>query len=104
MGFALGSEFEQASALLTWLIGAATLELAGAALRPASYTLGRARESLVVQALGAIVYVFVYWTLTPTWGLHGPCPATATLYAIVLVGSALVVRHALATKPVLAQR
>ncbi len=97
LGFALGSGYEQAAALLTWLIGAAALELAGAALRPASYTLGRARESLVVQALGAVVYVLMFWTLTPSWGLHGPGAATATLYAIVLVGSGLVVRHALRT-------
>ena len=99
LGFALGSAYEQAAALLTWLIGAAALELAGAALRPASYTLGRARESLVVQAFGAVVYVLMFWTLTPSWGLHGPGAATATLYAIVLVGSGLVVRRALASAP-----
>ena len=100
LGFALGSEYEQAAALLTWLIAAATLELAGAALRPASYTLGRARESLVVQAMGAVIYVLMFWTLTPLWGLHGPGAATAMLYAIVLVGNGLVVRRALVTTPV----
>ncbi|MEQ8663490.1 MAG: hypothetical protein RLW62_21945 [Gammaproteobacteria bacterium] len=97
--FALGQDYVPAAGLLTWLVGGATLELAGAALRPASYTLGRARESLAVQVLGAVAFMLVFWLLTPRVGLVGPGIATVTLYAVMLAGTALVVRHALTSTP-----
>ncbi|MCB1747704.1 MAG: hypothetical protein KDK06_11045 [Gammaproteobacteria bacterium] len=92
---AVGADYAAAAGLLTWLVGAATIELAAAPLRPAAYTLARAGASLRVQALGALVYVALFALLTPRLGLPGPGIAALGMALLTMVGTAWVVRAAL---------
>ncbi|MGE0483391.1 MAG: lipopolysaccharide biosynthesis protein [Gammaproteobacteria bacterium] len=91
----VGAEYATAAGLLTWLVGAATVELAAAPLRPAAYTLSRAGASLRVQALAALLYVVLFVLLTPSMGLIGPGVAALTMSLVMLSGTAWVVRAAL---------
>ncbi|MFV2090982.1 MAG: lipopolysaccharide biosynthesis protein, partial [Pseudomonadales bacterium] len=52
-----GAEFGAAAGLLTLLLVAATIDLGGASLRPASYVIGKARALLNVQMVATTVYL-----------------------------------------------
>lgn len=92
---AVGEGYVPAAALLSWLIAAATLELAAAPLRPAGYALGAAKAMLGVQALASVLFIALFQLLTPTLGLAGPGLATVAMSLVTLLGMSLAVRRAL---------
>lgn len=93
---AVGENYLPAAGLLSWLIAAATLEMAAAPLRPAGYALGCAQAMLVVQVLAAVLFIAAFHWLTPTLGMTGPGIATVAMSLVTLLGLSLVVRRALA--------
>ena len=66
-----GPAFGPAATLLSLLLGAAGVELAGSALRPAGNAMGRPVALLVTQAIGALVLVVSYYPLQSSFGLSG---------------------------------
>lgn len=92
----VGAAYMPAAAVLTWLIAAATLELAASPLRPAGYALGCAKAMLAVQTLASVLFIAAFQLLTPTLGVLGPGIATALMSAAALLGMAWAVRRALA--------
>ena len=66
-----GPAFGPAATLLSLLLGAAGVELAGSALRPAGNAMGRPVALLVTQAIGALVLVVTYYPLQSSFGLSG---------------------------------
>ena len=95
LALAVGAGYTAAAALLTWLVAAATIELAGAPLRPAAYTLGRAGVQLRVQIAASLVFVLVFTVATQATGLIGPGIAASVFYALMLAGNGLVVWQAM---------
>lgn len=91
----VGPDFAPAAGVLTWLIAAATLELAAAPLRPAGYALGVAKAMLGIQALASVLFIATFQLLTPSLGLIAPGIATLVLWATSLAGMAWTVRRAL---------
>ncbi len=91
----VGADFAPAAGVLTWLIAAATLELAAAPLRPAGYALGVAKAMLGIQALASVLFIAAFQLLTPSLGLAAPGIATLMLWATSLAGMAWTVRRAL---------
>lgn len=91
----VGPDYRPAAALLSWLIAAATLELAAAPLRPAAYALGAAAAVLRVQLWSCVVFIATLQWSTPTVGISGPGIASVALTAVTLVGLAWSVRRAL---------
>lgn len=91
----VGPDFAPAAGVLTWLIAAATLELAAAPLRPAGYALGVAKAMLGIQALASVLFIAAFQLLTPSLGLIAPGVATLVLWATSLAGMAWTVRRAL---------
>ena len=85
-----------AAGLLTWLIAAATLELAASPLRPAGYALGCAKAMLAVQVVASVVFIAAFQGLTPALGVTGPGVATVAMSLVTLLGMAFAVRRALA--------
>ena len=77
LGALVGVAYIDGAALLTWLMLAAAIDLAAAALRPAAYAIGAATGSLRAQALGAGVNVGLFLLLVPTVGLTGAGAAAA---------------------------
>ncbi len=61
--------------------------------QPLEYILWKVERRSGLRAL-------VFWLLTARVGLVGPGIATVTLYAVMLAGTALVVRHALTSTAV----
>ncbi|MEM8768757.1 MAG: hypothetical protein AAGE43_15020, partial [Pseudomonadota bacterium] len=66
-----GADFGAAGMLLTLLLLGATVELAGAAFRPAGYVMGKARALLNVQVLATSVYLIAFLTCAELFGLNG---------------------------------
>jgi O-antigen/teichoic acid export membrane protein len=88
-----GPEYRAGAGVLALLLGAATLELGGAALRPASYTLGREGAVLTIQAVALILYFPVFFALAGTIGLDAAGWAALTVAAVSLTGLTLLVRR-----------
>lgn len=67
----VGDQFVAGAGLLVWLMAAAAVDLAAAALRPAAYAAGVAGISLRVQLFGAAVNIGLFLLLVPITGLIG---------------------------------
>lgn len=65
-----GREFATGAGLLTLLVGAATLDLGGAALRPANYAMDKAKQVLGVQLAATALYFVALPALSGTAGLE----------------------------------
>lgn len=89
-----GPGYRQGALLLALLLGAATLELGGAALRPASYTLGREAAVLGIQFGALVAYLPVFFALAPAAGLPAAGWAAVAGSAVNLFGLAWLVRRA----------
>lgn len=87
----VGAEYLPAASLLSWLIGAATLELAAAPLRPAAYAQGRPGTVLWVQVIACGVFVAVFALCAPRYGVDAPGIATSAMMVVSLVGLSLAV-------------
>lgn len=89
-----GPEYREGAGVLALLLGAATLELGGAALRPASYTLGRERTVLMIQACALLFYFPVFFALAGLAGLPAAGWAALASAAVSLGGLMCLVRRA----------
>lgn len=89
-----GPEYRTGAGVLALLLGAATLELGGAALRPASYTLGRERAVLAIQACALACYFPVFFALADPAGLSAAGWAALATAAVSLGGLVALVRRA----------
>ena len=68
----IGPEYTVAASLLTLMLLAATFELAASPLRAAAYAMGRVTGVLRIHLLGILVYLGLFYLLTPIMGLTGP--------------------------------
>jgi len=68
----IGSEYTDASTLLTLMLLAATFELASSPLRAASYAMGKVSPVLRIHFLSVLIYLGLFYVLTPLMGLSGP--------------------------------
>jgi O-antigen/teichoic acid export membrane protein len=68
----IGSEYTEAAPLVTLMLLAATFELAASPLRAAAYAMGKVGQVLRIYLLGVLVYLGLFWILTPVMGLPGP--------------------------------
>ncbi|HSH43235.1 MAG TPA: hypothetical protein VK973_14020 [Arenicellales bacterium] len=89
-----GPAYRAGGAVLALLLGAAALELGGAALRPASYTLGREATVLAIQFCSLVVYVPVFVALAGPVGLQAAGWAAVAAAAVNLGGLTWLVRRA----------
>lgn len=94
-----GPDYERGAAVLALLLAAATLELGGAALRPASYTLGREGTVLGIQACGLVVYVAVFFALAGPAGLDAAGWAAVAASLVSVSALAMLVRQAVRAAP-----
>ena len=83
----IGPEYTAASTLLTLMLLAATFELAGSPLRAAAYAMGKVAPVLRIHLLSVIVYLGLFYVLTPVMGLSGPglAACTGTLLTLMLM-------------------
>ncbi len=88
-----GEEFGAAALLLTLLLLAATIELAGAAFRPASYVMGKARTLLNVQIVATTVYLTGFVGLTQLYGMTGIGTAAILSGIVTFAGAGLIVQR-----------
>ncbi len=96
LNLTVGEGYAPAAGLLSWLIAAATLEMAASPLRPAAYALGCAKAMLGVQVLASLLFIAAFQWLTPQFGLTGPGVATVAMSLVTLIGMSIAVRRALA--------
>lgn len=87
-----GPDYRRGATLLALLLGAASLELGGAVLRPASYTLGREATVLGIQGGALAVFLTVYALLAGPAGLQAAGWAAMAGSAINLAALTLLVR------------
>lgn len=88
-----GSDFGAAATLLTLLLLAASIELAGAAFRPASYVMGRARALLNVQIVATAAYLSGFIGFIQLYGLPGIGFAAIVSGIVTFLGAGLIVRR-----------
>jgi O-antigen/teichoic acid export membrane protein len=88
-----GGDFGAAAGLLTLLLLAATIELAGAAFRPASYVMGRARALLNVQILATTVYLIGFAGFIDLYGLPGVGLAAILSGIVTFAGAGYIVQQ-----------
>lgn len=68
----IGPEYTGAATLLTLMLLAATFELAGSPMRAAAYAMGKVSQVLRIHLLGVLIYLGLFYVLTPVMGLSGP--------------------------------
>jgi len=88
-----GSDFGVASSLLTLLLFAASIDLAGASFRPAGYVMGAARALLNVQILATVVYLGGFLVFVRLDGLAGVGYATVLSAFVTFLGSGVLVQR-----------
>lgn len=95
LNLTVGAGYVPAAELLSWLIAAATFEMAASPLRPAGYALGCAKAMLGAQVLASLIFIVAFQVLTPQFGLTGPGIATFAMSVATLIGMSVAVRRAL---------
>ena len=68
----IGAEYTVAAPLLTLMLLAATFELAGSPLRAAAYAMGKVGQVLRIHLVSVLIYLGLFYLLTPVLGLKGP--------------------------------
>ena len=83
----IGPEYTEAASLLTLMLLAATFELAGAPLRAAAYAMGKVAHILRIHVFSILIYLGLFYVLTPVMGLPGPGIAASigTLLTLLLM-------------------
>ena len=76
------------------LLLAASIELAGASFRPASYVIGKARALLNVQIAATVVYLLGFVGLVQYYGLPGIGLASLLAATVTFFGSGWLVQRA----------
>lgn len=93
LGLLAGADYRGGADVLALLLAAATLELGGAPLRPASYTLGRETQVLAIQGGALLAYIPVFFALTGPAGLAAAGWAAVAASAVSLAGLTMLVRR-----------
>ena len=88
-----GKDFSAAAGLLSLLLLAASIELGGAAFRPASYVMGKARVLLYVQILATTIYLGSFVLLASVYGLNGIGLATILSAIVAFLGAGMLVHR-----------
>ncbi len=86
-----GSDFGAAATLLTLLLLAASIELAGAAFRPASYVMGKARTLLKVQVVATTAYLICFVVFIQIYELNGIGLAAIISGLVTFAGAGVIV-------------
>jgi len=83
----IGSEYTAAGPLLTLMLLAASFELAGSPLRAAAYAMSKVAQILRIHLLSVLIYLGLFYLLTPVMGLSGPGVAATigTLLTLLLM-------------------
>ena len=83
----IGPEYTGASTLLTLMLLAATFELASSPLRAAAYAMGKVSPVLRIHLLSVLIYLGLFYVLTPVMGLSGPglAACVGTLLTLLLM-------------------
>ena len=83
----IGPEYTEAATLLTLMLLAATFELASSPLRAAAYAMGKVAPVLRIHLLSVVIYLGLFYLLTPLMGLPGPgvAASTGTLLTLLLM-------------------
>lgn len=68
----IGEEYVEGATLLSLMLLAATFELATAPLRAAAYAMGQVSRVLRIHLLGIVIFLGMFYLLTPKLGLPGP--------------------------------
>ena len=68
----IGPEYTEAASLLTLMLLAATFELASAPLRATAYAMSKVAQVLRIHLLSVLIYLGLFYLLTPVMGLPGP--------------------------------
>lgn len=89
-----GAPFAAGAGLLALLLGAAALDLGGAALRPASHAMGRARQVLRIQLAATALYFAALLAASGSAGLEAAGWAALLGAAFSLAGVGWLVRQA----------
>lgn len=89
----IGPEYTAAAPLMSLMLLAATFELAGSPLRAAAYALGGAGTVLSIYALSSIIYLGLFYVITPSLGLVGPGVAASIGGAITLTRLLFLIRR-----------
>ena len=82
----LGQQFVAAKAVLTFMLLAATLDLAASPLRSALYAMGYALKAMRLYVLSTIMYLGLFILLTKDMGLIGAGVAASVAAALPLIG------------------
>ncbi len=93
----IGPEYTEGATLLSLMLLAATFELATAPLRAAAYALGRVGKVLKIHVLSVLIYLGLFYLLTPLFGLPGPGIAAgigALLTLVLMLGLVRQADHA----------
>lgn len=80
----IGPEYTGGATLVSLMLLAATFELAGSPLRAAAYAMGTVAQVLRIHLLGVLVYLGLFYLLTPVMNLPGPGVAAVTGSLITL--------------------
>lgn len=81
-----GAEYAGASAVLGWLLFAATLDLCSSILRAAAYAMGNAGKVLRLNIAAMLVYVTTFVGVTNWIGIAGPGIAATCAAAVTFAG------------------
>ncbi len=93
----VGEKFVAASALLSLMLLASTLDLAAAPLRSAIYAIGHAGRLLVAYVLAMALFLVLFVILTKWLGLIGPGIAACAAAALPLVVMVVLIQRAMVT-------
>ena len=86
LGGLLGTQFIAAKVVLTWMLLAATLDLATSPLLSGLYAMGHAIKTLRITMVSTVVYLLMFVLLTLQFGLMGAGLAATAGAALTLTG------------------
>ena len=89
----LGQQFVAAKAVLTFMLLAATLDLAASPLRSALYAMGYALKAMRLYVLSTIMYLGLFVLLTKEMGLIGAGLAASAAAVVPLIGMLVLINR-----------
>lgn len=81
----IGDEYSEGGVLLSLMLLAATFELATAPLRAAAYAIGKVGRVLKIHVISIVIFLALFYALTPVMGLPGPGIAACVGALLTLV-------------------
>ena len=89
----LGQQFVAAKSVLTFMLLAATLDLAASPLRSALYAMGDAAKAIRLYVMSTTIYLGLFVVLTKSIGLVGAGVAASIAAALPLIGMLVIIRR-----------